>query len=99
MMPSSEQQEEAGAAGEEATALAFDGSREEREELMQELQQQLELLIDARQDELRAAYKQLGLGEPDLSLGGGSSSGSGGGSKDDDGSGSDSSRRKQLTGR
>lgn len=94
-MPSSEQQEgEAGAAGEESTALAFEGSSEEREQLIQELQQQLELLIDERQDELRAAYKQMGLGEPDLNLG--NSSGCGG---DDDGSGSGSSRRKQLTGR
>jgi hypothetical protein len=83
-MPGSEQQQDGEAS---SAAPVFEGSDEEKEELMQELQQQLDVLIGAHQDELRAAYKQLGLGEPDLSLRGGGNDDSG------------SSRRKQLTGR
>lgn len=87
-MPSSEQQDAAAAAAAGDGSTAVVPSREEQEELLQQLHQQLGQLIDERQDDLRAAFKQMGLPEPDLDLGG---------SPDDGGRGS--SRRKQLTGR
>jgi hypothetical protein len=83
-MPSSEQQDAAAAAAGEGSTTPLP-SREEQEELLQQLHEQLEQLIDDRQDDLRAAFKQLGLPEPDLDLGGNP--------------GDDSSRQKQLTGR
>lgn len=69
--------------------MALAVSSAEREQLLQQLHQQLDQLIDERQDDLKAAFKQLGLSEVDFSLDGG----------DDGSSGSGSSRRKQLTGR
>jgi hypothetical protein len=84
LLPSSEQQEvaEAGEVADEEAA--------EREQILQQLQEQVQQLVDERQDELRAAYQQLGMPLPDLSLNG---------SGDDGGSSGSSRQQKQLTGR
>lgn len=78
--PSSAQQE---AAGEQASASTAD-----QQELLEQLHEQLQHLIDERQDDLRAAFKELGLPEPELRL-----------DVDGDDGSSSSSRPRQLTGR
>lgn len=85
--PSSAQQEAAAAAGEQSSAPA---PTADQQELLQQLHEQLQHLIDERQDDLRAAFKELGLPEPELRL---DSDG------DDESSSSSSSRPRQLTGR
>lgn len=82
LLPSSEQQDAAEAGTDEEAA--------EREQFLQQLQEQVQQLVDERQDELRAAYQQLGMPLPDLSLNG---------SGDDGGSSGSSRQQKQLTGR
>jgi hypothetical protein len=61
----------------------------ERERLVQQLHEQLQQMLDERQDDLKAAYKQLGLPEPEWSLG----------SVDGSDDSSSSPKPKQLTGR
>lgn len=82
LLPSSAQQDAAEAGTDEEAA--------EREQFLQQLQEEVQQLVDERQDELRAAYQQLGMPLPDLSLNG---------SGDDGGSSGSSRQQKQLTGR
>lgn len=82
----------AAAAGQDASTTALStasssSSSAERQELLQELHDSLEQMIADRSERMQAAYRQLNLPVPDLSIDGGSSDGSSG------------SAKRQLTGR